>query len=205
MTIDFLEIADWRRQVAEIYADIRRWDENTEQSWLYWRRGRDKLFAEHSQSPLETGDGRLTDGVPFFAYDPAMRFVVQLVADDSASITLDAGQDGAVVARSLGRTSGLEEKLGGELTAYWITGYGGGVFLPFQDATSGRKTYGGGRYLLDGIKGADLGQVSDGQLILDFNFAYHPSCCYSSRWACPLSPPENRLPVAVCAGERLPD
>ncbi|HEX2293734.1 MAG TPA: DUF1684 domain-containing protein, partial [Actinomycetota bacterium] len=82
-------------------------------------------------------------------------------------------------------------------------GYGGGLFLPFRDATSGRSTYGAGRYLYDTIKGADLG-AEDGRLVLDFNFAYNPSCAYDPRWACPLAPPSNRLDVAVEAGERSP-
>ena len=87
------------------------------------------------------------------------------------------------------------------LALYWLDGYGGGVFLPFADATRGDATYGGGRYLLDTVKGADLGEA-DGRLVLDFNFAYNPSCSYDPRWVCPLSPPENRLDVAVRAGER---
>jgi uncharacterized protein (DUF1684 family) len=85
---------------------------------------------------------------------------------------------------------------------YWIDVYGGGVFLPFRDATAGTETYGAGRYLLDTVKGADLGG-SDSRLILDFNYAYHPSWAYDARWSCPLAPPENRLDVAVRAGERL--
>ena len=88
-----------------------------------------------------------------------------------------------------------------ELAVFWLDAYGGGVFLPFTDGTSGSDTYGGGRYLLDTVKGADLGE-EDGRLVLDFNFAYNPSCAYDPRWVCPLSPPENRLPVAVRAGEQ---
>ncbi|HEX2048996.1 MAG TPA: DUF1684 domain-containing protein, partial [Actinomycetota bacterium] len=90
-----------------------------------------------------------------------------------------------------------------ELEVYWLEGYGGGVFLPFRDATSGAQTYGGGRYLLDTVKGADLGHDGD-RLVLDFNFAYNPSCAYDPRWTCPLAPPRNRLDVAVHAGERAP-
>ena len=86
---------------------------------------------------------------------------------------------------------------------YWLEGYGGGLWLPFSDATSGAETYGGGRYLYDTIKGADLG-ISGADIVLDFNFAYNPSCAYDERWSCPLSPPENRLPFAVKAGERMP-
>ena len=84
---------------------------------------------------------------------------------------------------------------------YWLEGYGGGVFLPFRDATSGRETYGGGRYLLDTVKGADLGAAADG-LVLDFNFAYNPSCAYGPQWVCPLAPRANTLDVAVRAGEQ---
>ena len=87
------------------------------------------------------------------------------------------------------------------LTLFWIEGYGGGLFLPFQDLTNGAGTYGGGRYLYDTIKGADLGADS-GQVVLDFNFAYNPSCAYSPDWVCPLAPRENSLPFAVEAGER---
>ncbi len=86
---------------------------------------------------------------------------------------------------------------------YWFEGYGGGLWLPFSDASSGTETYGGGRYLYDTIKGADLG-IAGSEILLDFNFAYNPSCAYDDRWSCPLSPPENRLPFAVNAGERIP-
>jgi uncharacterized protein (DUF1684 family) len=88
------------------------------------------------------------------------------------------------------------------LNLYWIDGYGGGLFLPFGDASNGNQTYGGGRYLYDAIKGADLGGGTD-QLVLDFNYAYNPSCAYNAIWVCPLSPLENRLPVTIKAGEQM--
>jgi uncharacterized protein (DUF1684 family) len=76
------------------------------------------------------------------------------------------------------------------------------VFLPFRDATSGTTSYGGGRYLWDSVKGADLGSA-DEELVLDFNYAYHPSCVYDPRWSCPLAPRDNWLGIPVEAGERL--
>ncbi len=115
---------------------------------------------------------------------------------------LDLGADGATTLIPAGRTQGLAGALGGELTVFRIAGYGGGMFLPFTDATSGDETYGGGRYLLDTIKGADLG-VQGGKLLFDFNFAYHPSCVHSPVWTCPLAPPGNRLPTPVRGGEKL--
>jgi len=84
------------------------------------------------------------------------------------------------------------------LTAYEIDGghEDDSVFVPFLDATSGRETYGAGRYL-------DLEPDEDGSYAIDFNLAYHPSCVYSPRFSCPLTPAENRLPVSIEAGERL--
>ncbi|HET7743112.1 MAG TPA: DUF1684 domain-containing protein [Gaiellaceae bacterium] len=94
---------------------------------------------------------------------------------------------------------------GYELELTWNDGYGGGLFLAFQDETTGDTTYGGGRYLVDTVKGADLGfDGGEGTAVLDFNFAYNPSCSYDPRWACPLAPSANRLPVPVAAGERHP-
>jgi len=90
----------------------------------------------------------------------------------------------------------------GHLEIFWLDAYSGGVFLPFRDATAGKTTYGGGRYLLDTAKSADLGAIGD-ELVLDFNFAYHPSCRYDPKWVCPLAPLGNRLQVAIEAGERM--
>jgi uncharacterized protein len=73
--------------------------------------------------------------------------------------------------------------------------------LPFKDLTSASETYGGGRYLLDTIKHADLG-AENGRLVMDFNYAYNPSCAYDPRWHCPLAPAENSLPVRIAAGEK---
>jgi uncharacterized protein len=93
---------------------------------------------------------------------------------------------------------------GQKLAVFWIDAYGGGLFLPLRDATAGSETYGAGRYLLDSIKSADHGSDAEaGTLTLDFNMAYHPSCAYDPRWACPLAGPENRLEVPVRVGERL--
>ncbi|MBA2720185.1 MAG: DUF1684 domain-containing protein [Chloroflexi bacterium] len=103
------------------------------------------------------------------------------------------------------------------LEVFWMEGYAGGLFLPFRDATNGSETYGAGRYLLDGAKSADLGgHLPDGDgdrdthvggegasLILDFNFAFQPSCAFDPRFACPLSPPSNLIDIQVRAGERL--
>jgi uncharacterized protein (DUF1684 family) len=97
----------------------------------------------------------------------------------------------------------------GTLDVWWLDSYGGGVFVPVKDALAGTETYGGGRYLLDTVKGADLGGDIDpatgrGVLVVDLNFSYNPSCAYDPAWACPLAPAGNTLAVPVRAGELYP-
>lgn len=70
------------------------------------------------------------------------------------------------------------------------------LLIPFRDGTTGRETYGAGRYL-------DLEPRADDRYTLDFNRAYHPYCAFDDAWACTLPPAENRLPLRVEAGERL--
>ena len=202
VTLDrFSSLHDWRRQVADLYAAVRAMP--GAQGWQHWRSVRDRLFREHPQSPLASARRAQFRGIDCFAYDPALRFEVGLApARGRETIRLEAGKDGMMTLVPFALTEGLQAPLGRELTLYWIESYGGGVFLPFGDATNGQESFAGGRYLLDTIKSADLGATPDGRLILDFNFAYYPSCAYSEAWVCPLSPIENRLPIAVPGGER---
>lgn len=200
---DTLALADWRRRMAELYADVRR-APDAATAWALWRATRDELFARHPQSPLTPAARQAFAGLPLYPYDPAWRFSVGVEPPAAPEPKLaDGGGDGAIRFHAFGRTVGLAARLGRELTLYWIDGYGGGLFLPFRDGTAGRETYAGGRYLLDAIKSADLGTDRDGRLILDFNFAYHPSCCHAAAWVCPLAPPENHFDPPVRAGERL--
>ena len=201
MTPGYETLWDWRRRVADLYAAVRA-NPDPASAWDHWRGVRDGLFRDHPQTPIEPGTP--FTALPCFPYDPALRFLVTLEPLDGPEEAFPAGADGELRMRPFGRTVGLRDALGGELTAYWLLGYGGGVFLPFADATSGRETYGAGRYLLDTIKSADLGATPDGQTVLDFNFSYNPSCAYSPRYVCPLAPRANRLPGQVRAGEKAP-
>ena len=195
-----LELLDWKRQIFELYAEVRA-SPDPERTWLHWRATRDELFRTHPQSPLPPGARASFAGLPTFDYDPALRVLgaVEPAERERREIATSGEEPYAFTrfARVRFTLAGAEQTL----DLYWLEGYGGGVFLSFADATSGRETYGAGRYLLDTVKGADLGS-EDGRLVLDFNFAYNPSCAYDPRWVCPLAPPGNRLPVAVRAGER---
>jgi uncharacterized protein (DUF1684 family) len=184
-----------------LYAAVRA-HHRPRAAWQIWCEGRAALLRDHPQSPIEARARADFADPSFFNYDEALRFAVEVEAVASGeAFEADLGRDGVIVMRAVGRTAGLAGALGAELTLYWIDGYGGGLFLPFADATAGGETFGGGRYVLDTIKGADLGQEG-ARLVVDFNFAYNPSCAYSPAWTCPLAPPGNRLPSPVRAGEQ---
>jgi uncharacterized protein (DUF1684 family) len=200
----YLALADWRRQVSELYAAVRATDD-PEKAHARWRSGRDALFRDHPQSPLLPGDPLRETGVPYWPYDPALRFELPLLAvpDSAGPAELSLPTDGEAITqlRRIGRVE-LPAPVAASVEVWRLAQYAGGLFLPLRDATAGETSYGGGRYLLDTAKGADLGGRAD-SLVVDLNFLYHPSCRYDSAWQCPLAPPGNRISAAVRAGERL--
>lgn len=236
---DELQLADWRRQVSDLYAEVRRLAAGDVAAALtVWREERERLYRDHPLSPVPV-EVRRDFSSRHFEYDPTLRFevVVQTGASPvGAAVTplapapevawatpFGAPTSGAARAPlaaplslpnsgpdvlSFRRIGSVEIPLPVHgpriLSLFWMEGYSGGLFLPFRDATSGAETYAAGRYLLDTAKSADLGgDPARGSLILDFNFAYQPSCAFDPRWACPLAPPENRLDVPIRAGERI--
>jgi uncharacterized protein (DUF1684 family) len=193
---------DWRRRVFVLYAEVRA-TADPRAAHETWRAGRDELFATHPESPLLGAEREAFTGLPVAAYDPALRFEPTLDTDvEPQRLEVPTGTDGVVAFDRIGvvHLPGL-----GDLDVWWLGGYGGGVFLPVKDALAGRETYGGGRYLLDTVKGADLGgdvgPDGRGTLVVDLNFAYNPSCAYDPAWACPLAPPGNVLATPLRAGE----
>lgn len=200
---DPLTLAHWRRTVAEIYATARAAGERDAAGAAQaFREARDSLFRVHPDSPITPERRRDWAGTYWFAYDPAWRFVAAIErTPHGMEFEIDLAQDGVLRCARVGYARFTRNGRATSLALYWFEGYGGGLWVPFLDQTSGVATYGGGRYLYDTIKGADLG-VGATTIVLDFNFAYNPSCAYDERWSCPLSPPENRLPFAVEAGER---
>mgnify|MGYP003455437368 FL=1 len=194
-----LDVADWRRRVFALYAEVRG-SRDLSAAHDLWRRTRDELFAEHATSPLLPEDRADFTGLPTRPYEPGWRFELPLLAAPDAQLDVETGTDGIVPFERIG----LVDVPGvGTLDVWRLTSYGGGIFVPVQDALAGKHggTYGGGRYLLDTIKGADLGR-GGADLVLDFNFAYNPSCAYDPAWACPLAPPGNTVLVDIPVGER---
>lgn len=207
-----LEVADWRRNVFALYAAVRAASDPAVGHEL-WRTGRDRLFSAHSATPLLPDDRGVFIGLPVASYDPAWRFELEILETEPEHLDIETGTDGVVPFERLGRVEVPEV---GSLDVWRLASYGGGIFLPVKDALAGRQasdddgaaegstggTYGGGRYLLDTIKGADLGPGRHPEsLVIDFNFAYNPSCAYDPAWACPLAQRGNTVPVEIPVGE----
>ncbi len=197
-----LELLDYRRRVLHLYEQVRELlPSDPHAAHAHWRAARDQLFGHHPQSALPPDERASFRGLSYYDYDPAYAVV--------ASVDTDVAVERFDVATSTGAAVTFE-RFGrvavpwGTLDVFWLDAYGGGVYIPLRDGTAGDTTYGGGRYLLDTVKGADLGSTPSGQLVLDFNFAYHPSCHYNPEWSCPLAPPGNRLHARIEVGERLP-
>jgi uncharacterized protein (DUF1684 family) len=232
-----MDLADWRRRLADLYAEVRRVSATDVAAALaLWRERRESLIREHPSSPVPI-DRRATFRASHFEHDPGLRFEVRVVpaaeAPPAAAPAAGAVPAGAAPAEppslsaiDFGVPAAANElpvSAGGTMSftrighveipfaegprrlgVFWMAGYAGGLFIPFRDATNGRETYAAGRYLVDAAKSADLGAgATDDSLILDFNFAYQPSCAFDPKWACPLAPPENRLDIPIRAGERL--
>jgi uncharacterized protein (DUF1684 family) len=185
---------------------------NPEEILTDFRRRRDEIFATHPQSALDAGQRERFTGLHYFPFNPAAVVEASVrpaaesdlrPAPDSSGVDGNAEMPLALVAHLELTISGWS----GSLPLYWIDVYGGGLFLPFRDATAPAETYGGGRYLFDTVKGSDFlslpSQNGEYRILLDFNYAYNPSCAYNPAWVCPLAPLENRLPVRIEAGERI--
>lgn len=198
-----VHIADWRNQVFALYGQVRSMAEsNPARAHAYWRAERDGLFRLHPASPLSATAQAGFAGLNVAPYNPDVRFEPIIQEDVPAGAReVPTGTDGVVTFRRLGT---VELDGIGTLDLWRLASYGGGLFLPVRDGLAGAPggTYGGGRYLLDTTKGANLGQgTKPGSIVVDLNFAYNPSCAYDEdwAWACPLPGPENTL------GEPLPD
>ena len=212
----WLDLYDWRRRAAEMFRERDAALERGEDAALVlarFRAAKDALFGRHRQSPLSADAQASFAGLRYFAYEPRLRVKASLSPIDSGD-SVDAPASGPHT-MPLERAATVDFELAGapmRLTVFWIDVYGGGLFLPFRDATCPAESYGAGRYLFDTVKGSgfelDVAPAADssgyvgGSIILDFNYAYNPSCAYDVRWACPLAPRENWLPAPIRAGER---
>ena len=206
---DFLDLYDYRSRVGAMYrarAQSILAGEEAVTVWERFHQAKDDLFAHHPQSALDEEQRRNFQGLHYFPYNPTM--CVTAVVDtnvEPTQLTVPMDADESMTMTTAGHLHFSVENQPVVLSFYWLNIYGGGLFLPFRDTTSPAQSYGGGRYLFDTIKGSDFLPVpgSSGleRIVLDFNYAYNPSCAYNDRWVCPLAPLENRLNVPIRAGE----
>lgn len=169
------------------------WEQELERQ----RRDKDAFFARSPDSPLPAGAREHFRGLAYYAPDARYRFEAALIAGPLRRVVLARSGGDQVEYLRVGTFVLRLPRGEARLAALRAAGRGHqeSLFLPFRDATSGRETYGAGRYL-------DAPAVAEGRWRVDFNLAYHPFCAYSERYTCPLPPRENWLAVPVEAGER---
>lgn len=201
-----IDIADWRLRTFALYDKVRQLAAtNPFDAHVFWRQERDLMFATHPASALTADMKASFSGLPTADYDPSFRRYAALSPEGAGQeMNVETGTDGLVPFVRIGTFDlpGL-----GSLAAWKLRSYGGGIFVPFRDATAGKDggSYGAGRYLVDTVKGSFHGTRGSGEaqeFVLDFNFAYNPSCAYNEAWACPLAGPANRLAAEVPVGEQ---
>ena len=156
-------------------------------------------IARHSDATF--AERRDFGGLPYFPVDEALRFELLALepyaGKEPTSFQIPTSDGKLKPAERAGTFHFDVQGVPCSLTAYTFEGNSAeSVFVPFLDRTSGKESYGAGRYL-------DLDRDGDGTYTIDFNLAYHPSCVYDIKFSCPLTPAENRLPVRIEAGERL--
>jgi uncharacterized protein (DUF1684 family) len=160
------------------------------------RKEKDAWFKESHDSPIPWPLRKAFRGLAYWPYDPAYRFEGKLHRyDEPETLVMQTSKD---VPREMRRVGYFEFVLNGtthRLQAYESADNPHSLFLPFRDGTSGKESYGAGRYL-------DLHASADDVYVLDFNVAYNPWCAYSDDYVCPFPPRENWLEATVRAGEK---
>jgi uncharacterized protein (DUF1684 family) len=159
-----------------------------------FRARKDAFFRTDQQSPLQPAQQAAFEGLRYYPERPDLEFELtpQLV-EEPERIEMATSTGGFAVYQRWATVDFEVDGVAAELTVYrdlasWA------LFLPFQDANAGGETYGAGRYL-------DVHELEDGRLLVDFNYAYNPYCAYNDQWSCPIPPAENRLSLAIRAGE----
>ncbi len=161
-----------------------------------FRKHKDEYFESGAHSPLAHEQQHRFHGLAYFDYEPTLQFELPIEPSDDqgAPLTLDTSDDRTVDFHIAGIVRFLVGD--GEYTLTLLRDVDRGrLFLPFGDRTNGLETYMGGRYI-------DPQEKPNGEITVDFNYAYNPYCAYGEGWSCPLPPESNRLPVEIRAGEK---
>ena len=162
-----------------------------------FRKSKDHFFAQDAQSPLLPEQRRHFQGLEYFPESPDLRFdlkIAEFPEEEKEVIDIVTSTGDSSPHISWGTLSFAVAGEPATLTVYK------GVdeetfFLPFADTTSGKESYGAGRYL-------DVLPSGPDSFLIDFNYAYNPYCAYNPHWSCPIPPADNRLKLPICAGEK---
>jgi uncharacterized protein (DUF1684 family) len=158
-----------------------------------FRKDKDEFFRTSPQSPLTPAQKRSFEGLRYFPEDPALDLTPDIeLLHDPTPVSMQTTKGDVQTYERFGRIRFTVEGQGASLTLY-RNEYG--LFLPFVDALAGKETYGAGRYL-------EPEELAGNRAHINFNLAYNPYCAYNEHWSCPITPAENRLKVAIRAGEK---
>jgi uncharacterized protein (DUF1684 family) len=173
-----------------------KWEQRLEMK----RRGKDRFFRDHFQSPISPEMREGFEGLRYYPLDPSLSFELEIQEHDEKELLRVQATHGGH--RDLLRWGEFRFAVGERrftLQAYRTDPYSERLFVPFRDATSGSETYPLGRYLdLE----PETHRKGDGRWVLDFNEAYNPWCEYSDDYVCPFAPEENWLDIPIKAGEK---
>jgi uncharacterized protein (DUF1684 family) len=158
-----------------------------------YRASKDEYLRNDHHSPIPDQYRDRFERLPYFDHNPDLVFTITVEPGDGTQVTI-ATSDGAQ--RTYHHAGVVHLPIADEEVSLGLydTGHPG-FFLPFRDASSGKETYGAGRYL-------DLQPNEDGTVTIDFNLAYSPHCAYNDGYSCALPPASNWLTVPIEAGEK---
>ncbi len=157
-----------------------------------FRKQKDDFFRSSPDSPI--GDRSGFEKLDYYDEDRSLALELDVEPGDGSKVRVQTSDGQERVYTRDAKVLFDVEGEGVSLTLYG-TGHGHGYFLPFRDTTSGKETYGAGRYL-------DVHPAKDGKVEINFNLAYNPFCAYNDAYSCPLPPGENWLQVPIRAGEK---
>jgi uncharacterized protein len=158
-----------------------------------FRASKDHFFGHDPRSPLTPDHRRKFKGLTYFPEDCALVIKAKIDRKVQPGVVQMETTKGQV--QNYHRYGLVGFQIDGQATqvTLYAADHAHELFLPFRDATSGKETYGAGRYL-------DLHAHGD-EIVIDFNYAYNPYCAYNPDWNCPLPPAENWLKLPIRAGE----
>jgi uncharacterized protein (DUF1684 family) len=159
-----------------------------------FRQAKDDFFAHDHSSPLTKEQKKTFHGLAYFPEAPELRFEAQV--EPFAEVQEISVQTSTGDTRIYQRYGTFHFTIDGQEQTLTILASDDSYFLPFVDSLAGKETYPAGRYL-------EPEPLEDGKFLIDFNLAYNPYCAYNDLWSCPLTPFENRLKVAIRAGEKV--